>query len=492
MLHPTSLPSRHGIGDIGPGAHDYISWLAETGSSWWQILPLCPPGPGFSPYSGISTFAGSPWLISPEALFQDGLLARPDIDSPPDFPSGGVDVEAATAWKTRLLRVSWERFDSGNDHQMKEEFENFKRLDAWWLEDYGLFAALKGHHQGRGWLDWPQPLVHREPQALIEARRTLKDQIRFHEFGQFIFFRQWSKLKAVAAEHGVSILGDVPIFVALDSVDVWAHPELFLLDENKRPTVVAGVPPDYFSETGQLWGNPLYDWDRHAEDGYAWWIARTLHTLDLVDAVRLDHFRGFSACWEVPAGEQTAIVGRWAAGPGRALFDALHRAIGGLPMIAEDLGEITPDVIELRRSLGLPGMAILQFAFAPEVRSTFIPYRLQTDMVVYTGTHDNNTTVGWYSEDATDEERDYVRRYTSSDGSDIDWQLIRLAMASVAEGAIIPHQDLIGLGAEYRMNTPGVAEGNWTFQLSKTMLNPSIAVRFRNLVDVFGRMRNEG
>lgn len=487
LLHPTSLPSRHGIGDIGPGAHDYVRWLSEAGATWWQILPLCPPGPGFSPYSAISTFAGSPWLLSPEALVEDGLLDAADVDSPPDFPAGSLDVEGALAWKSRCLRLSWERFRRSSGHRLHEAFETFKEQDGWWLEDFGLFVALKDHHQGKWWLDWSQPLVRREPEALIEARRALKDEIAFHQFCQFLFFRQWSRLKAVAAEHGVSILGDLPIFVALDSVDVWARPELFRLDENKRPTVVAGVPPDYFSETGQLWGNPLYDWERHAEDGYAWWIARTLHTLDLVDAVRLDHFRGFAAFWEVSAGEATAVAGRWVPGPGRALFDALHQAIGGLPMVAEDLGEITPDVVELRRNLGLPGMAVLHFAFTPEPRSEFIPYRLQRDTVVYTGTHDNNTTIGWYREDATEGEQDLIRRYTASDGSDISRQMIRLAMASVADVAIVPHQDLVGLGAEARMNTPGKAEGNWGFRLSAPMLDPSGAARFRNLVDAFGR-----
>ena len=487
LLHPTSLPSRHGIGDIGPAAHNYVRWLADAGTKWWQILPLCPPGPGFSPYSAVSTFAGSPWLLSPEALVEDGLLSAADIDSPPNFQSGTLDVEAASVWKSTLLRLSWERFRSSADRRLHEAFATFKEHDTWWLSDFGLYAALKDHYQGKGWLDWSPPLVRREPEALSEAGEGLKDEINFHQFCQFLFFRQWSRLKAVAEANGIAIMGDLPIFVALDSADVWAHPELFLLDEDRRPTVVAGVPPDYFSETGQLWGNPLYDWERHAEDEFAWWIARTLHTLDLVDAVRLDHFRGFAAFWEVPASETTAVNGRWVPGPGRALFDALQGAIGALPMVAEDLGEITPDVVELRRNLGLPGMAILHFAFGPKPRSTFIPYQLQKDMVVYTGTHDNNTTKGWYTEDATDEERDLVRRYTASDGSDIDWQLIRLAMASVADVAIIPHQDLVGLGARSRMNTPGVAEGNWTFRVSQQMLDPSIAVRLKNLIDTFGR-----
>ncbi len=487
LLHPTSLPSRHGIGDIGPVAHDYVRWLSEAGSAWWQILPLCPPGPGFSPYSAISTFAGSPWLLSPDALVEDDLLRAGDVDSPPDFSMGQLEIQKALSWKNTLLHLSWERFQRASDRRLTEAFETFKETDSWWLEDFSLFAALKDHHHQKSWLEWSRPLAHREPEALAGAEKVLENEIAFHAFCQFLFFRQWSKLKTVAEDFGVSILGDVPIFVALDSVDVWAHPELFLLDENKRPTVVAGVPPDYFSETGQLWGNPLYDWERHAREEYSWWIARTLHTLDQVDAVRLDHFRGFAAYWEVQASETTAVAGRWVPGPGRALFEALRKAIGGLPFVAEDLGEITPDVEELRRDLGLPGMAILQFAFSPEPRSTFIPYRLQRDMVVYTGTHDNNTTVGWYSQDATEGERDLLRRYTASDGSDINWQMIRLAMASVADVAIIPHQDLVGLGGESRMNTPGVAGGNWAFRLTHPMLDPSIAARFKNLAETFGR-----
>ena len=487
LLHPSSLPSRHGIGDIGPAAHDYIRWLSQCGATWWQILPLCPPGPGFSPYSGLSTFAGSPWLLSPEALVQDDLLTAGDIGLPPAFSERSLDIGRMSEWKNSLLRISWNRFRGKADRKLYEAFEVFKAQDGWWLEDFGLFAALKDRFRGKSWLEWSSPLARREDVALVEAGKELEDEVAFHQYCQFLFFRQWSRLKAVAEDLGVSILGDLPIFVSMDSADVWAHPELFRLDDNRRPTVVAGVPPDYFSETGQLWGNPLYDWECHAENGYSWWIARTLHALDMMDAVRLDHFRGFAAFWEVPAGDPTAVNGRWVSGPGRALFDALQGAIGSLPMVAEDLGEITPDVEELRRNLGLPGMAVLHFGFSPEPRSDFIPYRLQRDTVVYTGTHDNNTTVGWYAEDASEGERDLVRRYTASDGSDIHWQLIRQAMASVANVAIIPHQDLLGLDSKARMNRPGEAEGNWTFRVTETMLDSSVADRFRDLVEIFAR-----
>ncbi|MCD4751431.1 MAG: 4-alpha-glucanotransferase [Thermoanaerobaculales bacterium] len=487
LLHPTCLPSPHGIGDVGPAAHQYLRWLAQTGATWWQVLPLNPPGPGFSPYSATSTFAGSPWLISPEFLIEDGLLQASDIASIPSFPAGRLDVGAALEWKTHLLGRAWDTHKRSPQPHLAQNLATFKELDGWWLEDYVLFAALKEHHGGRAWMSWPEPLAMREPAELDQVRQDLGDEIRRQEFQQFLFFRQWARLREAAAEHSIKILGDLPIFVALDSADVWAQPELFQLDEAKRPRVVAGVPPDYFSETGQLWGNPLYDWDRHAEDGFAWWIARTLHALTLADALRLDHFRGFAAFWEVGAGEKTAVNGRWAPGPGRALFDALQQAIGSLPMVAEDLGEITPDVRALRKNLGLPGMAILHFAFSPEPRSSFIPYNHREDLVVYPGTHDNNTTVGWYESDASEGEKDLVRRYTGADGSEVHWDLIRLAMSSVADTAIVPHQDLFGLGAQARMNTPGLGEGNWCFRLTENMLDPNVAARLRNLVETFGR-----
>ncbi len=490
LLHPTSLPTPFPIGDIGPSAFRFVAWLADAGAAWWQILPLCPPGPGFSPYSGVSTFAGSPYLISPELLVEGGLLDPEDLMLLPDHPPGSIDVDAAVLGKDALLRRAWKRFNAGAFPDLRKGFDAFVQQNHWWLEDFCLFTAVKERHGGVPWYEWPRSLAMREPDALSEATRRLEDEIGWRRFAQFLFFDQWSRLKATANDHGISLLGDLPIYVADDSVEVWAHPELFRLDEHHRPTAVAGVPPDYFSETGQLWGNPLYDWDRHAEDGFSWWIARTLHALDLVDALRLDHFRGFAAFWEVPAGDRTAVSGRWVPGPGRRLFDALQAAVGSLPFIAEDLGEITPEVVALRKDLKLPGMAVLHFGFSPEPRSSFIPYRLERDLVVYTGTHDNNTTRGWYEEDASPGERDLVRRYTQSDGSDIHWRLIVEALASVADTAIVPFQDLLGLGADARMNLPGQAEGNWTFALSDEALDPALAARFRNLVDTYGRREN--
>lgn len=491
LVHPTSLPSQHGIGDLGPAAHEFLSWLGRAGARWWQVLPLCPPGPGFSPYSGTSTFAGNPWLISPDLLVEDGLLNRAEISHPPTFPQGRVDLNRMQRWKRTLFETAWSRFQSMGAGELSEAHQAFCLDQRRWLRDFALFSALKEHHGGDSWLDWEPAVVRREPEALEAAERQLSGPIGLHQFLQFLFFRQWGRLKSAAEAAGISLMGDVPIFVAMDSAEVWARPELFHLDASRRPTVVAGVPPDYFSATGQRWGNPLYNWERHEEEDFAWWIARTVHTLETVDLVRLDHFRGFAACWEIPTDCPTAVDGRWVPGPGRKLFDALQRAVGGLPFVAEDLGEITPDVLELRDGLGLPGMAILHFAFSPHPRSTFLPYRLRPASVVYTGTHDNNTTVGWYREDATDAERDFVRRYAASDGTDIHWDLIRLALASVADLAIVPFQDLLGLGSEARMNTPGRPDGNWLYRLADGDDDPGTADRFRSLVETYGRLEAE-
>jgi 4-alpha-glucanotransferase len=487
LLHPTCLPSRYGVGDLGPEAVAYVEWLAEAGVRWWQVLPLHPAGPGNSPYSAISTFAGNPWLISPELLIEDGLLEADDLADAPDFPPERIDFERLKPWKRELLGVAFARFRGQRRMDLLGEIAGFREAHASWLEDFALFLALRRAHGGAGWWDWPRPLALREPAALDDWSRSHRDEIERVEFEQFLFFRQWAALQRAAEQAGVLILGDVPIFVSRDSADVWARPELFLLDEEREPTVVAGVPPDYFSETGQLWGNPLYDWNRLANDGFGWWVDRLRHTLAMVDTVRLDHFRGFAAHWEVPADDDVATNGRWVPGPGRAFFDAVAQALGGLPFVAEDLGEITADVVELRQQLGLPGMAILQFAFDPAQRSLFIPYALERDLVVYTGTHDNNTAVGWYWEDASLRERDLVRRYCGSDGREIHWDLVRLAMASVADLAIVPHQDLVGLGSDCRMNTPSVAEGNWRFRIKPWMLGEGVKGRLADLIWTYGR-----
>jgi len=487
LLHPSCLPSHFGIGDLGPEASAYVSWLAAAGISWWQVLPLHPPGPGFSPYSATSTFAGNPLLISPEALVENGLLDEDDFASAPPFVDHSVDFDQVVPFKTELLRRACARFVNAPPPILARELEQFRVTHRHWLEDYARYAALKATQAGAPWYEWPKQLQQRDSSAVERFVADHPEEILFVELSQLLFHRQWQALRSFANELGVRILGDVPIFVAYDSAEVWAHPELFLLDEQRRPTVVAGVPPDYFSATGQLWGNPLYDWSHSADTGYSWWIARLRHELGLADAVRLDHFRGFVAHWEVPAADSDASNGRWVPGPGAELFDTVAQQLGGLPFLAEDLGHITPDVHDLRHRLELPGMAVLQFAFSPEPRSTFLPYAHTRDLAVYTGTHDNNTTVGWFFEDAGDGERDLLLRYAAADERDIAWTLNRLAMASVANMAIIPHQDLAGLGADCRMNTPSVANGNWRFRITPWMLQESITTRLAELVWVYGR-----
>jgi 4-alpha-glucanotransferase len=486
LLHPTSLPSAHGVGDLGPTAHSYLDWLEAAGIGWWQILPLNPPGPGNSPYSATSTFAGNPLLISPQLLLEDGLLDEADLADGPSFPDEWVDFERVLRWKRTLLRRAFDRHRR-TPGVLTDELAGFRDRNREWLEDYALFAALKDAHDGAAWYQWPKELARRETEALSSWRAAHAEETEGEVFTQLLFHRQWSALREHAADNGIAILGDVPIFVARDSAEVWAHPEFFLMDDERNPTVVAGVPPDYFSPTGQLWGNPLYNWRRMADDGYRWWLERLEHTLSQVDLVRLDHFRGFVSHWEIKADAETAVEGRWVRGPGRAFFDAVGNKFGGLPFIAEDLGDITPDVFELRDDLDLPGMAILHFGFTPEPRSFYIPYAHTRNTVVYTGTHDNNTTLGWYLEDANDGERELVRRYTGGDGGEVHWDLIRLAMSSVADLAVVPHQDLAGLGADCRMNTPAVADGNWKFRITPLMLDNAVRERLAALVETYGR-----
>jgi len=487
LLHPTCLPSPHGIGDLGPGARAYLEWLAAAGVGWWQVLPLHPPGPGWSPYSALSTLAGSPLLVSLEDLVADGLLEPGDLEGYPALPAGRVDYPAVLAAKEAALRRAWERMVRREPDGLVDEFAAFVREEADWLEDWTLYDALRREHRGAPWWRWPPALRDREPAALERWAEAHCLETGFSRFCQWLFFRQWRNLHEHARRLGIRILGDVPIFLAHDSAEVWAHRELFRLDREGIPVAVAGVPPDYFSATGQLWGNPLYDWERLAADGYRWWVARLEHALRLFDVVRLDHFRGFAACWEVPAGAASAAEGRWVPGPGRELFAALERALGGLPFVAEDLGTITPDVHELRRELGLPGMAILQFAFTPEQRSSYLPYNLERDLVVYTGTHDNNTTVGWWLEEASPGERELAMAYMATDGREIHWDLVRLALGTVCDLAVVPHQDLAGLGSDCRMNTPGKGEGNWAFRITDRMLDAGIRDRLGRLLWVYGR-----
>ncbi|MBC8075767.1 MAG: 4-alpha-glucanotransferase, partial [Chloroflexales bacterium] len=449
LLHPTSLPGPFGIGDLGAPAHRFVEWLAAARQRTWQVLPLGPTGYGDSPYQCFSAFAANPLLISPEFLAQQGLLSDGDVELPP-FPADSVDYGAVIPWKYALLRKAYTNWAArGND----DGFNTFAAAEVAWLRDYALFMALKSQHEGAAWHTWPRELASRQPDALAQAAQELADEVRFQQFLQYLFSGQWNALKGYANSLGISIVGDIPIFVAHDSADVWSNPGLFDLDENGLPNLMAGVPPDYFSATGQLWGNPLYRWDVLAQRGYDWWIGRVAATLRLFDIVRIDHFRGFSGYWAVPQGEETAIRGEWLPGPGHALFAAIERALGHLPIIAEDLGVITPDVEKLRDDFNLPGMRIFQFAFTADTASQFLPHNFIPNSVAYTGTHDNDTTVGWFSS-AGQEERARVLRYTGGEAGSVHWDMIRFVESSVANTVIVPLQDVLGLGAEARMNVP--------------------------------------
>jgi 4-alpha-glucanotransferase len=481
LLHPTSLPGPYGIGDLGPAAHAWIDTLARAKQSWWQILPVGPTGFGDSPYQSYSTFAGNLNLVSPEMVVRDGLL-RPDDLAGVSFPADRVDYPAVERFKLGLIRRAWEAYQCGRANHLRDGYERFLAEKRGWLPDYALFMAVRDA-RGQPWYDWPADLRRRPTPA--NAQAELADAIGAQQFGQFLFFRQWHELRRHAREKGIRLIGDVPIFVSPDSADVWAYPQGYLLDANLRPRVVAGVPPDYFSKTGQLWGNPLYDWDMMRRDGYSWWAARLRATLELVDVVRLDHFRGFAAGWQVPAGEETAVKGKWVTGPGADLFERLRAELGGLPLIAEDLGEITPDVHALRDQLGLPGMKVLHFAFEKPT-NPFLPHNYTPNCVAYTGTHDNDTTRGWYAT-ASEKERDYYRRYTARDGSDVAWDLIRLAWGSCADLAIVPVQDVMDLGTEARMNVPGVGEGNWRWRMPPGAPDAWALARLTEMTEVYGR-----
>jgi 4-alpha-glucanotransferase len=485
LLHPTSLPGPYGIGDLGREAYHWVDALVRMGQRWWQVLPLGPTGFGDSPYQCFSAFAGNVYLISPDVLLQEGVLKQSEV-APPDFPREYVDYGPVIDFKFALLRRAWDNFQHGAAPGLRQPFEEFCRREAGWLDDFALFMALKAAHHGDSWLTWEPDLVERHPEALGKARQRLADRVGKHKFGQFLFARQWSALKRYANDRGVRLIGDVPIFVSSDSADVWANPHLFQLDEQCQPLFVAGVPPDYFSATGQLWGNPLYDWEANRKTKYAWWVARLRATLRQVDLVRLDHFRGFEAYWEVPAGRPDAIEGRWVKGPGLDLFNALRDGLGGLPLIAEDLGLITPEVYALRDALALPGMRILQFAFGGAPEDRFLPHNYERNTVVYTGTHDNDTTRGWY-EAIGEHERHFLRRYLGRDGSDVAWDLLRLAWASVADWALAPLQDVLDLGTEARMNFPGKPSGNWSWRFTPHQLTQGVQDRLADLTQLYAR-----
>jgi 4-alpha-glucanotransferase len=490
ILHPTSLPGPDGIGDLGPEAYRWVNFMKECGFGLWQVLPLGPTGYGDSPYQCFSAFAGNPYLVSPTLLLEDDLLSVDDLADRPGFPDERVDYGEVIRWKLILLERAYTSFQEAGTAELKAEMDAFQSGEASWLEDFALFMAIKESQGMVSWDNWPKPLRSRDPRALAAFRQANPEAIQRHIFRQFLFFRQWQALHEYANVQGIQIIGDIPIFVAYDSADVWAHPELFYLDKEGRPTFVAGVPPDYFSPTGQLWGNPIYKWNVHRESSYAWWIERIRSTLKLVDFLRLDHFRGFAGYWEIPAGMPTAEVGRWAPGPGAGLFEAIRAALGGLPIIAEDLGEITPDVIELRDSLGLPGMKILQFAFQTDPNDPFLPHNYPSNCVAYTGTHDNDTTLGWYASAPT-RETDFCRRYLARSGEDIAWDMIRAIWSSVASFTLAPMQDFLSLGAEARMNLPGRPGGNWTWRLEPDALTEELTARIQDNNYMYSRVAGQ-
>ena len=478
LLHPTSLPSPHGIGDLGPEAHAFLDFLAQAGMKIWQVLPLGPTGYGDSPYQCFSAFAGNPLLI-----YSPGPGG--------DFPAGTVDFERVITHKAVLLNAALDRFTPDN------AYHAFVEGARWWLDDYALFMALKQAHGGVSWTDWEPGAAHRDPAALAVYRQKLAEPIERIRRGQYFFFVQFRALKEAAGARGIQLMGDLPIYVAHDSADVWANRSLFKLKPDGRLLTQAGVPPDYFSATGQLWGNPIYDWDALAKTNYEWWIRRMRAAFELYDLVRIDHFRGFEAFWEVPGDATTAINGRWTPGPGAALFEAIERALGRLPIVAENLGLITPAVEALRERFGFPGMSILQFAFGGDGQAKeFKPHNFPRERVVYTGTHDNDTTMGWWESGAGDStrsleevtrEKSYAKRYLNTDGTEMHWVLMRAALASVANTVLIPMQDVLGLGREARMNLPGRQAGNWGFRFRWAQVTPAITARLRELVDLYDR-----
>ena len=488
LFHPTSLPGKYGIGTLGKEAYAFIDFLKKSKQKLWQIFPLGPTGYGDSPYQSFSSFAGNPYLIDFDLLIEAHLLSEEDLR---DIFFGDneehIDYGAIYNQKYPLLRKAYENFKSSDNNEMKGSLENFKRENSSWLNDYSLYISLKNHFNGLPWNEWAQDIKNREDGAMHHYRNELADDIEYHNFIQFLFFKQWGDVKRYANENGIKIIGDIPIFVAADSSDAWANPEIFLFDKERKPVKVAGVPPDYFSATGQLWGNPLYNWEKLRDTNYNWWVERVRANLSTCDIIRIDHFRGFEAYWAVPYGDDTAINGQWEPGPGIDLFNAIKSQLGELPIIAEDLGLMTQGVIDLREATGFPGMKILGFAFDSGEENDYLPHTYTKNCVVYTGTHDNDTLVGWFQK-AKEEDREFARNYLNSRADEeIHWDAIRGAWSSVACMAISPVQDFLGLGSEARINTPGVASGNWQWRLKQGVLNNELAERIAKLTKIYSR-----
>ena len=525
LAHPTSFPGKYGIGDLGKGTEDFLNFLRNSGQKLWQVLPLGPTSFADSPYQSFSTFAGNHLLISPDILVEEGYLITEDVENAPEFDENLIDYGEVITYKNALFKKAYSRFKESAGSKQKTAFSAFCKKNKTWLDDYALFVAVKGsiieerrytyespehmeykklmgeyltenefndYFYGAVWNSWPKDIANRLPAAIKSWNAKLADEISCQKFLQYEFFRQWELVKKTANESGIQIIGDIPIFVAADSADVWANRSLFKIDENGIPTSVAGVPPDYFSETGQLWGNPLYDWNELEKSGYSWWVERIRKNLETVDIIRIDHFRGFESYWQVPYGEKTALNGKWEKGPGSKLFTVIKKQLGSLPIIAEDLGIITDKVTKLRTSLMLPGMKVLQFGFSGQTDNLNLSMNFEAaSCAVYTGTHDNDTTVGWYQ--SLDEPiADQVRRYLNVSGEDISWDMIRLAFFSVAVIAVVPIQDVMSLGNEMRMNVPGIPFGNWRFRYTAYMLTSELAERLRYLSDITGRLNTAG
>lgn len=486
LLHISSLPSRYGIGDLGPAAYEFADFLVDSRQSYWQILPLNPTEPlhGNSPYHSDSAFAGNPILISPETLVRDGWLENDALQGLPSSLSGWVDYKSVASQREKLLRSI---FEKGRQDQ---EYDSFVRDNSLWLDDYALFSALKAHFNGTAWVKWPKELRDRDPEAIRKARENLSEEIRKASLLQYLFFRQWDLLRQYCNEKGIKIIGDMPIYVIHDSADVWSNPDFFNLDQDRRPLTVAGVPPDYFSETGQYWGNPVYNWEALKQTGYNWWIKRIRHNLNLYDFVRIDHFRGFLSYWAIPADEINAINGKWIKGPGMDFFNRVAEEFPAGPIIAEDLGFITQDVHELMHHFNFPGMKVLLFAFGEDMpENPYIPHNLEKDCILYTGTHDNNTSLGWFLQEADHAMKDRFFKYIGRDVPDekVPKELIRLAMMSIADMVIFPIQDLLGLDGSHRMNTPGTSDGNWGWRLREGALDTSFADELRRMTEIYGR-----
>jgi 4-alpha-glucanotransferase len=487
LLHPTSLPSPDGIGDLGPEAFRWVDFLAECGCGLWQILPLGPTGYGDSPYQCFSAFAGNPYLVSPALLLDERLLTIEDISDRPDFPTDKVDFGPVISWKRIILQRSYKTFNRLNNPVLKKEFIQFQQEQSSWLQDYATFSALKDLNDGKPWVEWDEAFRTHQPQVMTKFQLDHHELLLEIMYYQFLFFRQWYRLKEYANSLNIKIIGDIPLFISHDSADAWSQPHLFYLDSKGYPSVVAGVPPDYFSPTGQLWGNPLYNWDVHKKNGYSWWIDRISSSLKLVDILRLDHFRGFAEYWEVPANMPTAELGKWMPGPGADIFETIQSQLGSLPIIAEDLGKITEDVIELRDQFNLPGMRIVQFAFSDDDTNVFLPHNFERNTAAYTGSHDNDTSIGWFVT-APENEKQIYYEYTGNSGEDIAWELIRIVWGSVANFAVAPMQDFLRLDTSARMNFPGKQAGNWSWRMDHHYQTGPLLQYIRRLNEIFSRI----